>query len=174
MALVYIERVKDNQAAFEKKVIAIANKHNMDANWLMVVMNFETAGTFSPSVRNPLSDAIGLIQFMPVTAVDLGTTTAELAAMSNIEQLDYVDRYYGKVILRQGTIDNVAEAYLAVFYPVAISWDMQTVFPQRVYRQNTVFDLNKDGQITKQEIINRILSTVPASYKTAIGQKKTS
>lgn len=40
------------------------------------------------------SGATGLIQFMPATAQGMGTTTAALAAMSAVQQLDYVQRYF--------------------------------------------------------------------------------
>lgn len=174
MELLYINKVNDNRQAFASRVIAIAANLNIEPDWLMVVMNFETAGKFSPSIKNPSSGATGLIQFMPATAIELGTTTDELAMMSNVEQLDYVEKYFRMQIRRHGTIDNIAEAYLAVFYPAAISWAMDDVFPQKVYRQNSIFDLNKDGVINKQEIIDRILQTVPANYKASISQKKTS
>jgi len=174
MPLLYEEKVKINSTAFTNKVRAIADKYNLDPNWLMVVMNFETGGTFSPSIRNSSTGATGLIQFMPATAQDLGTTTDALASMTNVAQLDYVDKYYSGIVRREGTIDNVAECYLAVFYPAAIPWAMDKVFPDMVYRVNKVFDLNKDGTITKQEIINKILSTIPAGYTQIISQKKTS
>lgn len=172
MPLLFEEKIKINRSAFINKVIAIANKHNMEPDWLMAVMHFETADTFSPSIKNPQSSATGLIQFMDATAKELGTTTAALAAMTNVQQLDYVDKYYAMQIRRHGTIDNVAEAYLAVFYPAAISWPMTRVFPQAVYRVNKVFDLNSDGSLTKDEIIRKIESTIPAAFRGSITKKK--
>ena len=40
--------------------------------WLVALINFETAGTFDPLVKNPLSSARGLIQFTNATASRLG------------------------------------------------------------------------------------------------------
>ena len=70
--------------AFHDKVFAICDsfKWNREthASWLMSCMAFESGETFSPSVRNAAgSGATGLIQFMPSTAKDLGTSTTELA-----------------------------------------------------------------------------------------------
>ncbi len=44
--------------------------------WLEGVINFETAGTWDPQIKNPLSSARGLIQFLDSTAVDLGYLSA--------------------------------------------------------------------------------------------------
>ena len=63
---------------FVKKVQSISSNLNIDPNWLMAIMFWESAGTFSPSVQNKTSGATGLIQFMPSTAVGLGTSTTEL------------------------------------------------------------------------------------------------
>src|SRR3546814_4426455 len=58
--------------------------------YLMAVMSFETGGSFSPAqANNAGSGATGLIQFMPNTAAGLGTSTAALAQMSSVEQLQY-------------------------------------------------------------------------------------
>lgn len=167
--LLYQEKVTP---AFAEKVIAIADKYNLNPNWIMVVINFETSGTFSPSIKNPYSSATGLIQFLESTANELGTTTAALARMTAIEQLDYVDKYIGMQVRRHGTIDNVGEMYLAVFYPASISWSMDKVFSPSVYLVNKVFDGNKDGQITKQEVVDAIIAKVPATFAAAISEKK--
>lgn len=171
--MLFQEKVKINRDAFLKRVASVASNCNIAPEWLMAIINFETAGTFSPSIKNPSTGATGLIQFMPATAKELGTTTDALAKMTNVQQLDYVEKYFRMQIRRHGTIDNVAEAYLAVFYPAAIAWPMDRKFPNAVYRQNKVFDLNSDGTLTKTEIIEKIVSTIPAAYRNAIVEKKT-
>lgn len=40
--------------------------------WLYAVINFETAGTWDPAIKNPRSSARGLIQFMDATAQGMG------------------------------------------------------------------------------------------------------
>lgn len=169
--LLFIEKVKLNSTAFAKRVTDIASALGIPADWLMVVMNFETAGTFSPSVRNPQSSATGLIQFMEATAKDLGTTTAALAQMTNVQQLDYVYKYLAKVQRTYGSFNDVVDVYLAVFYPASIPKPLDYVYPNRVFAVNKVFDTNKDGRITKAEIKEKILATVPAQYRENIKKK---
>src|ERR1043166_3002928 len=79
---------------FKAKVIAICGRLGCDASHLMSAMAFETGERLTSSVRNKASRATGLIQFMPKTAVGLGTTIDELAAMSEIDQLDVVEEYF--------------------------------------------------------------------------------
>ncbi len=50
----------------------VASLLNIPAAWLESVIHFETAGTWNPLIKNPLSSARGLIQFMDATAVELG------------------------------------------------------------------------------------------------------
>ncbi len=83
---------------FRKKVVEIAKKlhlpqeNNEGANWLMAIMALESARSFSPSKGNGLG-YYGLIQFGAAAAKDLGTTTDKLKAMSDLEQLDYVEKF---------------------------------------------------------------------------------
>ena len=98
--------------AFHDKVFAICDsfKWNREthASWLMSCMAFESGETFSPSVRNAAgSGATGLIQFMPSTAKDLGTSTTELADMSAVDQLDYVQKYFRPYASRIGTLSDM-------------------------------------------------------------------
>src|SRR5690606_5614898 len=80
--------------AFIDKVEAISARIGTKPEYLMAVMSFESAQTFSPDVVNRLSGATGLIQFIPPTAQGLGTSTYALSQMSAIEQLDYVEKYF--------------------------------------------------------------------------------
>lgn len=81
---------------FKSKVIRISKELKINPNHLMACMAFETAETFSPSIKNGSGSggATGLIQFMPSTAESLGVNTKTLARMSALEQLDYVKAYY--------------------------------------------------------------------------------
>src|SRR5205823_3605794 len=67
---------------FVAKVHQICADLGCQANDLMAAIAFESVETFSPSVRNPMSGATGLIQFMDDTARNLGTSTDALSAMS--------------------------------------------------------------------------------------------
>jgi hypothetical protein len=143
--------------AFRIKVREIASRLSMDPNWLMAVMGFETAYTFSPAARNPGSTATGLIQFIESTARGLGTSTAQLARMTAVRQLDYVESYYQPY---NGRIRNLGDAYLAVLWPVAVGrpdsyvmWERDTGPYQREYAANSGLDVNHNGVITRGEAV---------------------
>ncbi len=145
----------------------MAGRLGIDPNYLMAVMHFETGGTFSPSIRNGAgSGATGLIQFLPSTARGLGTTTAELAQMSAVDQLDYVEAYLRPYANR---MTNVEDAYMAVFQPAAIGQPSDHVLFSRgslAYSQNAGLDINGDGHITKGEAA----SIVRQRYEAGLGR----
>lgn len=145
---------------FRAKVRDIAARRNLDPNWMMAVMAFETGETFSPSVRNPGSSATGLIQFVESTARGLGTTTAKLARMTDIQQLDFVDKYFEQY---DGRLKNLGDTYMAVLWPVSIGrpdsyvmWEQSTGPYQAQYAANSGLDVNRDGKITRGEAVSRV------------------
>lgn len=166
--------------ADQRALIACAAALHIDPDWLACVISFETGGSFSPSQRNqwathdaenrgmPYSGAIGLIQFMPDTAKNLGASTAELEAMTFVEQLKYVRAYLAPYASRIKLLDD---CYLAVFYPAAMGREDGYVvgrrgaegFIGRVYEQNAGFDRNNDGAVTKLEICATIRSVQAAA-----------
>ena len=126
------------------------------ASWLMACMAFESAETFSPSIRNAAgSGATGLIQFMPSTAKGLGTTTDQLAQMSAVQQLDYVQAYFKPYARR---IRSLSDMYMAILLPGAIGVAEDSVlFSTGVaYRQNAGLDVDSDGKITKAEAAEKV------------------
>jgi murein DD-endopeptidase MepM/ murein hydrolase activator NlpD len=101
---------------FVAKVKQVAQRIGADPIDLLTLMSFETAGTLSPAKRGPhvpgQGRAVGLIQFMPATAKELKTSVQELAAMSPVEQLDYVEKYLVKRGFRGG---GLKQLYSTVF-----------------------------------------------------------
>lgn len=147
--LIFSEKVKSAyREAFCEKVKVISKRLKIDPNWLMKVINKESAGTFSPSIKNPTSSATGLIQFMADTAKELGTTTHALAKMTAVDQLDYVEKYLKPYT---GKMNSFADVYCAVFYPAALYKSDSWVFPNWVYVAQKYMDLNKDKKITLGE-----------------------
>ncbi len=126
-------------------------------NWLMACMAFETGRTFDPAQKNLAgSGATGLIQFMPLTARGLGTTTEALAAMTPVEQLDYVEAYFRPYHARISTLPDM---YLAILMPAYVSGPGGAVMftdGTTAYRQNAGLDANTDGRITKDEASQRV------------------
>lgn len=177
---------------FADKVKFIAFRLGMNPDYIMTVMAFETGKTFSPVVKNPLSSATGLVQFMSDTAVALGTTTAKLAAMTDLQQLDYVEKYFAVQQKSYGPLKTLVDTYLSVFYPAAIKKEHTYQFSPSVTAVNKVFDHNKDGIMTKADVANYIedwrkkndafivsplikqpIRTVVGTVKTVLGWEKT-
>jgi len=137
--------------AFKAKVIKISNNLGMDPNYLMAAMAFESAETFSASVKNQTSGATGLIQFMPSTATNLGTSTTALAAMTPEDQLDYVEKYFAP---NKNKLSSLEDVYMAILWPAAIGKPNTFVLfskPSAAYNQNSGLDADNDGNVTKAE-----------------------
>lgn len=166
------ERVSD----FEQTLRSIATKLGINPNWLMMVMYFESklnaqAVNKQPGdSANPLERltkrAVGLIQFMPETAKNLGTSTTALYSMSAIQQLHYVYAYFKPYA---GKIRSFYDLYLITFFPLALGkpddFVLQTskISASTIARQNPIFDANKDGKITVGEIKQRMYKAIPSA-----------
>ena len=145
-------------AAFRRKVIEISADLGVDPSDLMACMAFETGETFSPSIRNRVSGATGLIQFMPRTARAMGTTTDALAALSAEAQLDWVRQYFSPWGHR---LRGIEDLYMAILWPRAVGKPLAYVMfrdGQAAYAQNKGLDANRDGQVTKGEACMRVLA----------------
>lgn len=169
MELIFQENVPTVYGSgFISSVKDYSQSLNIDPNWLMAVMYFETAGTFSASIRNPYSNATGLIQFMPTTALDLQTSVDQLALMTAEEQLYYVYRYYYPY---RKKIKSYVDLYLATFFPKAMgkasNYVLQTsnLSASSIADVNPVFDLNNDRQITVGEITKVITDKIPIAWR---------
>jgi hypothetical protein len=127
------------------------------------VLNSESG--LNAQAKNPQGGATGLIQFMPSTAKALGTSTEALAKMSNVQQLDYVYKYY---LGYKNRIKNVEDMYIITFYPYAlnkadsyqIGSEKGIKYAQLVAKQNPIFDLNNDGIVTLGEFRQFIRNSI--------------
>ena len=115
IAMIFDTYILENKADFLAKVQQISANLGIKPDWLMAVMAFES-GIDSKKV-NSASGATGLIQFMPSTATGMGTSTAALKAMTNVQQLDFVYKYLAPYKAKMKTYTDV---YMTVFYPAAI------------------------------------------------------
>lgn len=160
-----IKGVKDNPNVtpeFLRRTEQIATKLGCKPEDLLAVMSFETGESFSPSKKNPGSSATGLIQFMDATAKGLGTTTAELRGMTSVQQLDYVEKYFGN-----GKYSTLEELYSKVLAGHKISDPEKVLFTAGTqnYAANKNLDLklgNGDGRITLAEATNAVRRKVTA------------
>ena len=124
-------------SAIASRIVEVANNVGTHPYWLANLINFESAGTFSSSVQNPSTRATGLIQFMPSTARGMGTTVEQLAQMTPLEQMNWVEAYLSKY--KSKGLNNPTDIYMAVFYPVSIG-NPQYKFPDYVARANNGID----------------------------------
>jgi hypothetical protein len=125
---------------------------------IMACMAFETDRTFSPKKTNYAgSGAIGLIQFMPDTARYLGTSTADLAKMTAVAQLEFVFKHFEPYANRLVTLEDY---YMTILMPTKIGLPLTEVLFRQdylnrrnllAYVQNKGLDKNFDGKITKEE-----------------------
>lgn len=143
-------RYADKQL-FAQRVQEISDRLGIEADWLMLVMYFESG--LNPSAVNKTSQATGLIQFMPPTARNLGTSVDQLRMMNALDQLVYVEQY---LLPYKGKMKDFVDVYLAVFYPSAIGKSDDYVLGgdnyAKVASQNSIFDTNHDGKITRGEV----------------------
>lgn len=112
--------------------------------WILAVMDHESG--INAQAENPYSKAIGLIQFIKSTAKSLGTSLDALKAMSALEQLVYVEKYFKNFTPLRSATDVAA----AVFYPRAIG-DMSYIIGrkgEKTYDWNAALDKDKKGFIT--------------------------
>jgi len=143
--------IKENKEQFLNKLQGIAIKLSVSPDWLLAIM-FHESGMDS-RIQNSIG-ATGLIQFMPATIKGLGTDSASLVSMSNVEQLDYVYKYYKPYA---GRFKSAYDLFAYSFMPIAVGKPDDWVFETRklpaslIAKQNKIFDLNKDGKITIAE-----------------------
>lgn len=154
--IIAVKGLDTKSDAFKNKLVQISNALGINPDWPASVISFETGGTFSPSVQNPYSKATGLIQFMSSTARNLGTTLEDLRNMSDVEQLDWVYKYF---LPYKGRMRNLEDTYLAVFMPSQMGKSADSVVASEgsaVYTQNSGFDRDQKGYFTVGDITSAI------------------
>ena len=164
----------ESLAIFEQTMNSICTKLGINPNWLMMVMWSESrlnaqsvnkqAGDSDIAQARSVKRATGLIQFMPDTAKNLGTSTQKLYIMSAIDQLHYVYAYFKPWA---GKIHSYFDLYLVTFFPLAFGkpddYIIQTskIKASTIAKQNPFFDVNKDGKLTVGEIKRKMYESIP-------------
>lgn len=139
------ERAPGGGAAFVGALLGAVDGLPITPVSLQTVIDFETAKTWRPDLKNPVSPAVGLLQWMPSSAVQVGTSSQALAKMSATEQLAYVRPSFSpkrealaRVAQGDGFAD-VADVYLANWGPSYIAAPDDTVIAiagSAVFEQN--------------------------------------
>lgn len=149
----------------QKKVIEVAAELGINPNWLLAVIYFETAKSFSPSKTNSIG-SVGLIQFTKdKSGVAYKTINgkkyvlSDIAKMSFETQMDLVEQYFKEVKKTTGkSLNSFLDVYFAVFFPKALNqsstYILQTsgLTASLIAKQNPIFDTNKDAKVQKSEI----------------------
>lgn len=145
---------------FLNKVKQIAQRLHCNYKDLLGLMNAESG--INAKAKNKGSSATGLIQFMESTAKAMGTTTAALAAMSPVQQLDYVEKCIQMSKRIAGYPENATlsagDLYALIFLPARAKQSVVASAGDGYYAANKGLDANKDGKITKDELGQRVIN----------------
>ena len=138
------------------------------ASKLMACMAFESAETFSPSVKNMAgSSGTGLIQFMDFTAKSLGTTTSQLSAMTPEQQLRWVFKYFDQFAKLKNRSPKLSDIYMGILKPKYIGAAEETliIVEPHEFRPNSGLDTNKDNAISKAEAAAKVDRMLEKGYQ---------
>lgn len=163
-----------------KEIVAALGMPSTGVDDLMACMAWESGESFSAAIVNKAgSGATGLIQFMPGTAIVYFNSAAEiakmseiqkkeaglkacrtLAAMSDVQQLDYVLKYFQPY---KGRLKNLGDLYMSILWPLGIGKDDSYVLwtaegRPTTFRQNSGLDVNGDKAITRAECLVKVNS----------------
>lgn len=161
-----VKGIEATSETFRARLCDIGERLGIEPDWLAAVISIETVGTFSAAIRNPRSGYVGLIQFGPRAAANVGTSCDSLSKMANVEQLKFVEAFYRPIRTK---VRSVEQAYLAVFAPSYIDAAPSAacyVAPSKAYEQNRELDTSGDGTITVAE------ATAPARRVLAAAQTR--
>ena len=167
-SLIGIRGIESTTNSFRRKLVASAQELGIEPDHLATIISFESAGSFSPSKRTPLSGCVGLIQFCRPAAIaaaaeaglklDGDSALDWLSKMTPEQQLDHVVGYFRRVGKGRKPL-TLEQAYLLVFAPsFAFQDPSATAYAQgtKAYDQNKGMDVDKDGKITVADIASRI------------------
>jgi len=160
MSLFKFPGIERTSPEFRASLVTLGSKLDIDPNALAAVMSIESG--FRPSARNPAGGAVGLIQWMPSTLKLWGLDSTTVAAMSAVEQLVLVDRFFH--VMARG-VHDAGTLYMLTFLPKYAMADEDFVLGRegdystrdglqlhRIWAQNMGLDTNKDGEITVGEV----------------------
>jgi len=170
-------RTKADLAAFVRLMIA----NGLDPTAVGAVIQFESAGTWSPSVHGPegsfggpVTYPVGLIQFAPHTAELLGTSTAALERMTFQQQLPFVVRYFQT--FGKGQLKRPVDYELAT-WGAGIGTSDDHILAAKgspEYDHNPAFDRAKKGTITTGDLRAFIEGTIAKALKRGVVRVDTS
>lgn len=132
-----------------KALNEVAESLDIQSADLYKLIDFETAHTWNPLIKNKNSSARGLLQFTDKTARSLGyKDSLDLVTKNNsIESQLYFPIL--KYLSRFKPFTTKQSLYMSVFYPDAKQWPLNKQFPDTVQAVNP-------GIKTVQDYINKV------------------
>ena len=139
-----------NESGFMEQSKAMSDRLGIKHEDLLKIMNFESAG-IDPSAVNEKSGASGLIQFMPNTATELGTSVEEIRKMSGTEQLPYVEKYLQGHGVKPGM--GLSELYMSILAGNAKAAGKTSLWEKgsKAYEDNKGLDIDGNLEVSPQE-----------------------
>ena len=137
---------------------------------LAAVIAFETGESFSPLAENPLSGALGLIQF---TSVGLSSLKGKTYTFSELKKMSFDEQLFGPVVqyLRANGAERAAklsDLYMAVLAPKAVGQPADFVLysaPSKAYNQNKGLDVSGKGYITKGDATDQVFKKLDKVFE---------
>jgi len=123
----------DNIAA---KITDIALRLGVPPQWLDALINFETGGTYDPTIKNPRSSARGLIQITNARARDIGYDSSFEAVSDNPTFDAQMENVVYPALKEYGPFPDKQSLFMAVFYPAYRNVPPHTEFPPNVQEVN--------------------------------------
>jgi hypothetical protein len=139
------------KAKFNNTLDSVSKSLHIKKEWLIKVIHSESTGL--TTAKNKYSGASGLIGFLPSTALSLGTDTASLRKMSEVDQLFYVEKYL-KGITKGRKIHSYQQLKLYIMCPKALALPDSTVLgdsTSKIYKWNKQVDIDGDGILTVKD-----------------------
>ncbi|WP_438030758.1 peptidoglycan-binding protein [Sorangium sp. So ce233] len=159
----------DNDHNVLLAVAAMARRLDGDAAAFLGVIHLATGHTTSPRVRNPGSNAVGLLQLTPGTAAELGTSTEALADMCRIEQIEAAEAYFKaqKQACPGADFRQARDVALAVLEPAGLDPAQPILGVSAAICNGPFFDDPGAGRV---EISDDMIAYYKAHRKEANGQ----
>jgi hypothetical protein len=138
------------------------------------IIERESAKTWSPSVRGSSAFtsepvykyAVGLLQFAPGTCRTLGKDTAQFAAMTFLEQVSYIPKYYA-IFGGPSKFTRPADYYAAGWGSGVGAPDAYVLAKdgEPKYAANANLDRNNSGTITIGDLLGSLTDVINAASK---------
>lgn len=156
-----IRPVKTDGQIFCDSIKSASKRLNVPYKWFLAICYNESMFNAKAFNKQRGCTATGIIQFTKSTARKLGTTTAKLRNMTNIQQIHYAELYFSRGIDKYGDFISLTDMYLWCLLPDMRRYANQPykaimIAGDRYYGLNRGLDENKDGKVQVYEITNRL------------------